>query len=146
MGSQQLLLIALGVIIVGVAVVVGVNLFTVSFADQIKDLAIHKVTDIGMRANIYKKTPLASGGGGGSYEGFDEQLSSLLKEDELVRKFTLTEKPDILTIAMTLENRGENNKRFRVWGRCDSQGLERLRIYDPDSKKWVWVYRRSKKD
>ncbi len=71
-----------------------------------------------------KKTPSASGGGGGSYKGFDTQLSSLLKEDELVRKFVLTEKPNLLTIAMTLENKGENKTRFRVWGRCDSDGLK----------------------
>lgn len=144
MGSQQLLLVALGVIIVGVAVVIGVNLFTVSFADQVKDLAIHKVTDIAMRANIYKKTPTASGGGGGSYKGFGAQLSGLLKEDEIVRKFRLKEKPNLLTIVMTLENRGENKRRFRVWGRSDSDGLKKLRIYDPDSKRWVWIFKRKK--
>jgi hypothetical protein len=142
MGSQQLLIIALGVILVGVAVVVGVNLFSVSFADQVKDLAIHKVTEIGVRANLYKKTPTASGGGGGSYKGFDAQLSSLLKEDEIVKKFALRERDNMLIISMTLQNRGENKRLFRVWARNDSDGLERLRIYEPDSEKWVWVFKR----
>lgn len=142
MGSQQLLLIAISIFIVAAMVIVGYNVFSVSFADQVKDLAIHKVTDIGTRANIYRMTALESGGGGGSYRGFDAQLNNLLREDQIVKKFSLTEDNNDIIIALTLINIDEDNNLFRVWAKYDSEGLKSLRVYEPDSENWVWVFKR----
>ncbi len=71
MGQQQLLLIVLGVIIVGIAVVVGINLFNTSAEESTKDTIVSEGTNLGALAQQYYKKPTEMGGGGGSFLGFE---------------------------------------------------------------------------
>jgi len=70
MGQQQLLLIVLGVIIVGVAVVVGIAIYNANA----KAAEIDNLTSIALaRANLvfeYYKKPVQYGGGGGTFQGW----------------------------------------------------------------------------
>lgn len=70
MGQQQLLLIVLGVIIVGIAIVAGINLFQASAVDANRDAVIGDLQHIGHLAQAYYKRPTAFGGGGNSFVGF----------------------------------------------------------------------------
>ena len=70
MGSQQLLLIVLGVIVVGIAVVVGFNQFNYASEEAAKDGVISDMINLGNVAQIYWKKPAYMGGGGNSYGGF----------------------------------------------------------------------------
>ena len=70
MGQQQLLLIVLGVIIVGIAVVVGINLFNANAEEAAKDGVVSDCTNLGAMAQQYFKKPLSMGGGGNSFAGF----------------------------------------------------------------------------
>lgn len=70
MGQQQLLLIVLGVIIVGIAVVVGINLFNANAEESAKDGVVSDCTNLGAMAQQYYKKPLSMGGGGNSFDGF----------------------------------------------------------------------------
>jgi hypothetical protein len=70
MGQQQLLLIVLGVIIVGIAVVVGINLFNANAEESAKDGVVSDCTNLGAMAQQYYKKPLSMGGGGNSFAGF----------------------------------------------------------------------------
>jgi len=70
MGQQQLLLIVLGVIIVGIAVVVGINVFTASAASSNRDAVIADLTTIGSMAQGYYRKPTALGGGNNSFTGW----------------------------------------------------------------------------
>ncbi len=72
MGQQQLLLIVLGVIIVGIAVVVGINLFNANAEESTKDTLVSEGTNLGAMAQQYYKKPTALGGGGNSFTGWDE--------------------------------------------------------------------------
>ncbi len=72
MGQQQLLLIVLGVIIVGIAVVVGINLFNANAEESAKDTMISEGTNLGALAQQYYKKPVAMGGGGNSFAGFED--------------------------------------------------------------------------
>jgi len=67
MGQQQLLLIVLGIIIVGVAIVVGINLFTATAADAKRDNVINDLIHLASEAQRYYKTPRAMGGGSLSF-------------------------------------------------------------------------------
>ena len=67
MGQQQLLLIVLGVIIVGIAIVVGINLFNANAESSAKDSLISEGNNIGAIAQQYYMKPTAMGGGGNSY-------------------------------------------------------------------------------
>lgn len=70
MGQQQLLLIVLGVIIVGIAVVVGINLVNTAAEESAKDTLVSEGTNLGALAQQYFKKPTAMAGGGSSFEGF----------------------------------------------------------------------------
>jgi hypothetical protein len=67
MGQQQLLLIVLGVIIVGIAVVVGINLFNTNAEESTKDIIVSEGTNIGALAQQFYKKPAALGGGGSTF-------------------------------------------------------------------------------
>ncbi|GIK21582.1 MAG: hypothetical protein BroJett005_09960 [Ignavibacteriota bacterium] len=67
MGQQQLLLIVLGVIIVGIAIVVGINLFNANAESSTQDSIVAQGTNIGALAQQYYKKPVALGGGGNSF-------------------------------------------------------------------------------
>ena len=69
MGQQQLLLIVLGVIIVGIAVVVGINVFTASSANANRDAVISDLTTLAAMAQQYYRKPVAMGGGGNTFNG-----------------------------------------------------------------------------
>lgn len=70
MGQQQLLLIVLGVIIVGIAVVVGINLFNANAEESAKDGVVSDCTNLAAMAQQYFKKPTSMGGGGNSFVGF----------------------------------------------------------------------------
>ncbi len=69
MGQQQLLLIVLGVIIVGIAVVVGINVFTASASQSNRDAVIADLTNIAAMAQQFYRKPVALGGGGNTFSG-----------------------------------------------------------------------------
>ena len=70
MGQQQLLLIVLGVIIVGVAVVLGIQYFSVGAEEGAKDELVAHTLTIGANAQQWFKKPVAMGGGGNTFVGF----------------------------------------------------------------------------
>ncbi len=70
MGQQQLLLIVLGVIIVGIAVVVGINLFNANATNANRDGVISDLNNLGAMAQQYYKKPLSMGGGGNTFTGW----------------------------------------------------------------------------
>jgi|UniRef100_A0A832G8G2 hypothetical protein len=70
MGQQQLLLIVLGVIIVGIAIVVGINLFNANAEESAKDTMVSEGTNLGALAQQYYKKPTAMGGGGNTFTGW----------------------------------------------------------------------------
>lgn len=69
MGQQQLLLIILGVIIVGIAIAVGLSLFSAQSIQAAKDAMINDMNNIAAYAYQYKIRPTSMGGGGGVYTG-----------------------------------------------------------------------------
>jgi len=71
MGQQQLLLIALGTIVVGIAVVVGINLFSTSATESDRDQIISVLTALASDAQAYYKKEKVYGGGGGTYSGWE---------------------------------------------------------------------------
>ena len=70
MGQQQLLLIVLGVIVVGIAVVVGINLFNANATSANRDGVISDLNNISAMAQQYYKKPTSMGGGGNKFTGW----------------------------------------------------------------------------
>jgi len=67
MGQQQLLLIVLGVILVGVAVVLGIQYFGTGAEEGAKDELVAHSMIVASNAQQWLKKPIAMGGGGGSF-------------------------------------------------------------------------------
>ena len=70
MGQQQLLLIILGVIIVGIAIAVGLGLFSSQSIQSNKDAIINDLNNIAAQAYQYRERPVSMTGGAGSYLGY----------------------------------------------------------------------------
>ena len=75
MGQQQLLLIVLGTIIVGVAVVVGINMFTIGAINSERDALILDINTVAASAASYWRKPAALGGGARSFVGVSDITS-----------------------------------------------------------------------
>jgi len=67
MGQQQLLLIILGVIIVGIAIAVGLSLFSAQSIQANKDAMINDINNIAAYCYQYRIRPASMGGGQNSY-------------------------------------------------------------------------------
>ena len=70
MGQQQLLLLVLGVIIVGIAVVAGIGMFNAAAEESVKDELSAQLMSIGANAQQWYKKPVSMGGGGGTFVGY----------------------------------------------------------------------------
>ena len=70
MGQQQLLLIVLGVILVGIAVAFGINLFRANAVDAKRNNVIGECVNLASMAQQYYMRPEAFGGGGRSFENW----------------------------------------------------------------------------
>lgn len=70
MGQQQLLLIVLGIVIVGIAIAVGVTQFKSSAVESNRQNVISDIVNYAAKAQRFYKTPTALAGGGQDFNGF----------------------------------------------------------------------------
>ena len=69
MGQQQLLLLILSAIIVGLAIVTGINMFGENAVQANKDAVMQDMLTIASRAQGWYRRPAQLGGGGRAYTG-----------------------------------------------------------------------------
>jgi hypothetical protein len=81
MGQQQLLLIILGVIIVGIAIAVGLSLFSAQSIQANKDAMINDINNIAAYCYQYRIRPVSMGGGGQNYLATMTVPSKMLTND-----------------------------------------------------------------
>lgn len=70
MGQQQLLLIVLGIIIVGIAIAVGMSLMTSNRTETNRQAVVNDLLNLGRKAQTYYRTPAQMGGGSQDFLGF----------------------------------------------------------------------------
>jgi len=70
MGQQQLLLIILGVIVVGIAILVGLSMAHAHRVQTYKDAMINDLSNIAADALAYKTRTATMGGGFGGFNGY----------------------------------------------------------------------------
>jgi len=68
-GQQQLLLIVLGIIVVGVAIVVGINLFRTNAVETKRSTIVNECINLASMAQQYYRKPVAMGGGASAFDG-----------------------------------------------------------------------------
>ena len=70
MGQQQLLLIVLGIVIVGIAILVGVDLFRTNAIESKRAIVTNELINLAALAQQYYLKPTALGGGGRKFTGW----------------------------------------------------------------------------
>ena len=90
MGTQQLLISILAILVVGIAIVVGIFLFAHASAASNKDAIVNDLMNIGQYAYRYKLRPEPLGGGGRKYDGFVLPLNLRTNEDADFSDYTAT--------------------------------------------------------
>jgi ABC-type lipoprotein release transport system permease subunit len=78
LGQQQLLLIILGVIVVGIAVAVGITMFTDSAINANRDALGNDLVNLAARAQMFYRRPTSLGGGGNSFNLLTTDAITLL--------------------------------------------------------------------
>lgn len=71
MGQQQLLLIVLGLIIVGIAIVVGINLFRANAIEAKRNNVLNECINLASMAQQYYMKPTTLGGGGKTFTNWE---------------------------------------------------------------------------
>lgn len=107
MGTKELLFIALGAIIVSVAIAVGITLSRQPAVQDNRDRITFDLNQFASEAQAYYRRTSNLGGKGGSYSGWD--ISSTLKTDGNDNGIYSTEVTDNkVTIIGTGKETGEN--------------------------------------
>ena len=70
MGQQQLLLILLAILVIGVAILLGINMFRSHAVETKRDNLITDCVNLSGLAQQYYSRPAAMGGGGRSFSGW----------------------------------------------------------------------------
>lgn len=71
MGQQQLLLIVLGLIIVGIAIIVGINLFRANAIEAKRNNVLNECINLASMAQQYYMKPTTLGGGGKTFTNWE---------------------------------------------------------------------------
>jgi hypothetical protein len=128
MGQQQFLFILLGVIVVGVSVVVGIALFNAHLENANRDEIISDMNTLGTMAQAYFKKPENSGGGGGSFVGWE--LPAYFKKYESGKmSITIQKNKDRIRVTTTgseIGNDGKTKIKIRVFVYSDNITLQTL--------------------
>lgn len=78
MGTQQILLIVLSVIIVGIAVAVGITMFNAQAANSNRQAVVGDLNNLAASALAFYKTPTTHGGGGNSWSADVDNVGNWL--------------------------------------------------------------------
>ena len=89
MGQQQLLLLVLSAIIVGVSIVIGINMFSSGAVQANQDAVLQDCLMIAARAQEWYRKPIVMAGGGRSFTGLDSVGVLNIKGTNANGSFTL---------------------------------------------------------
>ena len=109
MGQQQLLLIVLGVIIVGIAIVVGINLFNASSVEANRNSVVADLNTLGAMAQQYYKKPASMGGGDKTFTGWTIPTGLSSNSNG---SYTVTVAAQSLTITGTGTQNGDSGSKL----------------------------------
>ena len=70
MGQQQLLLVVLAIIVIGIAIAISMELFRANAIESKRDILVDETSYLGTMALQYYKKPKEMGGGGKSFIGW----------------------------------------------------------------------------
>ncbi|HLG32196.1 MAG TPA: hypothetical protein VI362_04090 [Ignavibacteriaceae bacterium] len=126
MGQQQILLIVLALIIVGVAIAISVQLFRSNAIEAKRDILIQETTTLGTMAIQYFKKPVELGGGGRDFTGWSipSQMNQTVNGNFMITAVTA----DMLTITGTGSEVVTGNDSIKVQTFVTESGIQTIII------------------
>jgi hypothetical protein len=114
MGQAQLLLVVLGVLLIGVAIYVGVSLFSAGAVEDSRNAIIVDLQNFAARANAYYWKPTAQGGGGKSFANITMSHVFPMDENANARYHIVSAQQDQCIIAAVGKFIASNGDSIRV--------------------------------
>lgn len=120
MGQQQLILILLAIMVIGVAIAAALGLFGSNQAETNKLAIVNDLNNLRAMAYKFRIRPVTMAGGGGTYAGFT-MPSKLLSNENAI--YTLSVTADEITVVATSYAQSTNTitvsidskGKFTVW-------------------------------
>jgi hypothetical protein len=109
MGQQQILLIVLAVIVVGIAVVIALTLFSTNSTTTNREAIIAGLTNLATVAQSYNLHPANLGGGGNSFTGWSIPPSLASTADGTYTVTVTANSVTIVGVGNQLGNDGSTN-------------------------------------
>jgi hypothetical protein len=129
MGQQQLLLIILGVIIVGIAIAVGLSLFSAQSIQSNRDAIINDLNNLAAQAYQHRIRPASMGGGNGAYDasktGTAFTIPTKMSSNENATYVPTIDDADNVTIVATSAQDASNTVQATI---------------NKDGKLGTWIY------
>jgi hypothetical protein len=116
LGQQQLLLILLGVILVGAAIVLALSLMGAQSVQANKDGIINDLNHLAAHAYQYRISSTSLAGGGGKYTGYTIPTNLASNANAF---YSCTVTPDEVTLLAV----SANNEANTITAKVDAQGL-----------------------
>jgi len=143
MGTQQILMIVLSVIVVGAAVAVGIQMFDAQAVNSARSAIFSDFNNYGAQTLAYWRTPTTMGGGGngitsagalGAYLGFNAKTTEDNDTFENTNgKYVITVAANVATITCT-----PNESKLIVAGKTISVAIDPSKTTDTDRIKVKW--------
>lgn len=114
MGQQQLLLILLGVIIVGAAIVLALSYMSAQSVQSNKDAMINDINEIAAHAYQYRISTASMAGGAGKYTGYHIPTTLASNKNG---SYACAVTPDIVTFTAVSANNSGNTITTKIDGR-----------------------------
>jgi hypothetical protein len=99
MGGQQLLLIVLGFLLVGVAIAIGISLFNDNSISHSRDAITNEMVRLAARAQQYYRTPKSMQGGGNSFNGLNDIRELTTGGNGIVATYSLANDGNSITLT-----------------------------------------------
>ena len=108
MGQNQLLQLVLAAIIVGIAIIIGINLAASSAGQANRDAVISDLFQLSSIARTHYRRPVALGGGGYSFANFKIPKAFVQNENGTIEHIQTGHPPDHIHFEATGKETGKN--------------------------------------
>lgn len=121
MGSQQLLLTVVGVIVIGLMIYAGYNIGNDYLENANRDQVISTLYDLGLLAQQHYKKDVSQGGGGGTYLGWKIPTAFISTPSGKFEEVVRPDRVDLSGVGNTIGRNGSSP--VRVTARVDVNGI-----------------------
>lgn len=115
MGQQQMMFVVLGLIIVGIAIAVGITMFSANAEESCRSAIVNDLLFFANQARAYYWKPTFLGGGGKSFMGLRLSMLSNFSENENARYYVESIEPgECIIVGIGKVVAGNDSVRIRV--------------------------------